>query len=121
MAKPKYQTRLEPGDAKLVDQYQADHDIGESETVSRLIRSGLKAEGYAGQPTVNLETTVIHTLYIAAAAFAVLAYTIGPALGFYTWALASVIFGGAMHIARWEVPKRAAAGLKQLRSREAPP
>jgi hypothetical protein len=40
----KYQTRLDPDDARAVDTYQAQYDLSKAEAVRRLIKAGLEAE-----------------------------------------------------------------------------
>jgi hypothetical protein len=46
MGKSRIQTRVEPDTEHQIDKYAEDRDIGESEAIRRLIRSGLAAEGY---------------------------------------------------------------------------
>jgi len=40
----KYQTRLDPDDARAVDTFQAQYDLSKAEAVRRLIKAGLEAE-----------------------------------------------------------------------------
>lgn len=46
MAKSRVQTRVEPDTKEQIDKYAEEREIGDSEAVRRLIRSGLAAEGH---------------------------------------------------------------------------
>lgn len=51
MAREKFHTRLDPGDAERLSEYKEDHGIDQnSEALRRLIRRGLEAEGYKHEP-----------------------------------------------------------------------
>lgn len=74
--KPRLQTRAENDTAEAVGDYADEHDIGESEAVRRLIRTGLTEQGYADEIGVasdrgTLEQTMTVKGAIATVAVAV--------------------------------------------------
>lgn len=46
MAKERANTRVDPDTKRAVEKYQEENDLGQSEALRRLIRSGLAAEGH---------------------------------------------------------------------------
>ena len=52
MGRERIQTRADGDTVEQIETYTDDHDVSESEAIRRLIRRGLKAEGYRGNDEI---------------------------------------------------------------------